>query len=79
MRDISKLEDGFYNLTTFMNMEGCLVKLYTSKELGRVIGFGAWDGGNILKLSDITSDTILERLVITRLDDWADLKRTEIV
>jgi hypothetical protein len=62
------LGDGFYMLTGPNGEEPCLVRLYTPKEPPiRGIGFGVWDGGAFMPLSDLRDGSKLNPVKIVRV------------
>lgn len=54
------LPDGFYLLQKEGDTEVCIVKLYTPIEPSyRGIGFGVWDGGGFMPISEFDEDSFL--------------------
>tara|TARA_R110002096_G_scaffold384121_1_gene578071 strand:+ start:273 stop:674 length:402 start_codon:yes stop_codon:yes gene_type:complete len=63
---MKKLEEGFYHLTSKQEPEPVLVHGYrcTDMEGHFVLGFNTHDGGSLLPLSDLTSDSKLTKVSI---------------
>lgn len=55
---------GFYMLLTKEGKEPCLVKVYDYKGT-RVVGFGVWDGGAFMPLSDVSPESQFIPVCIT--------------
>lgn len=61
INELSDMEDGFYYIYSDIDNSRSLVKLYTNPDIGengvRGFGFGIWDGGGFLPLSDVGEET----------------------
>jgi hypothetical protein len=58
------LPDGFYWLESSKASEDAgLVKLYTSLGGVRGVGFGVWDGGVFMPLSEVSIDSVFNRVI----------------